>query len=98
MSDFIVPNIICFQTQKQFNTLNNIGILLKGVLIDLCACNFVHVKTYLRARCVHTRHRARNLSSRDVKRHTKILNHLLTQEQWAKYILSMCIGSLNHFI
>ena len=98
MSDFIVPNIICFQTQKQFNTLNNIGILLKGVLIDLRACNFVHVKTYLRARCIHTRHRACNLSSCDVKRHIKILNHLLTQEQWAKYILSMCIGSLNHFI
>ena len=48
-------------------TLNNIGVLLKGVLIDLHARNFVHVKTFLRARWVHARHRACNLSSRDAK-------------------------------
>ena len=43
--------IICFQSQKQLATLNNIQVLLKSVLIDL------------RARCVHARHRARNLAS-----------------------------------
>ena len=63
MSDLIVPNIICFQTQKQLTTLNNIRVLLKSVLIDLRARNFVHAKTSLRARCVHARHRARNLLS-----------------------------------
>ena len=63
MSDLIVPNIICFKTQKQLATLSNIGILLKGVLIDLRAHNFVHSKTSLRARCVHARHSARNLSN-----------------------------------
>ena len=44
-------------------TLNSIGVLLKGVLIDLHARNFLHAKTSLRARCVHARDRARNLSS-----------------------------------
>ena len=43
--------------------LNNVRILVKSVLIDLRARNFVHAKTSLRARCVHARHRARNLSS-----------------------------------
>ena len=61
MSDLIVPNIICFQTQKQLATLNSIGVLLEGVLINLRARNFVHMKTSLRARCA--RNRARNLSS-----------------------------------
>ena len=41
MSDLVVPNIICFRAQKQLATLNNIRVLLKSVLIDLCACNFV---------------------------------------------------------
>ena len=63
MSDLVVPNIICFQTQKQLAALNNIRVLLKSVLIDLRARNFVHAKTSLRASCVHARHRARNLSS-----------------------------------
>ena len=63
MSDLILPNIICFQKQKQLATLNNIRVLLKAVLTDLGACNFVHAKTSFRARCLHTRHRARNLSS-----------------------------------
>ena len=47
-----VPNIICFQTQKQLAKLNNIRVLLKSVLIDLRARNIVHEKTYLHARCV----------------------------------------------
>ena len=63
MSDLIVPNIICFQTQKQLTTLNNIRVLLKSVLIDLRARNFVHAKTSLRARCANACHRARNLLS-----------------------------------
>ena len=40
-----MPNIVCFQTQKQITILNNIGILLKSVLIDLRARTFVHAKT-----------------------------------------------------
>ena len=63
MTDLIVPNIICFQTKKQLASSNNIQVLLKGVLIDLCARNFVHAKAFLCARCVHARHHARNLSS-----------------------------------
>ena len=63
MSDLVLSNIICFQTQKQLITLNNIRVLLKSVLIDLRARKFVHVRTSLCARCVHARHRARNLSS-----------------------------------
>ena len=46
---FIVLDIICFQTQKQLGTLNNIQVLLKSVLIDLCAHNLVHAKISLRA-------------------------------------------------
>ena len=63
MTDLIVPNIICFQTQKQPATLNNIQVLYRSVLTDLRACHFVHMKTSLRARFVHIRHRAHNLSS-----------------------------------
>ena len=63
MSGLVLPNIICFQTQKQLATLNNIRVLLKSVLIDLHARNFVHAKTSLRAPCPYARHRARNLSS-----------------------------------
>ena len=46
----IVLNNIWFQIQKQLATLSNIKVLLKSVLIDLRACNFVQVKTSLRAR------------------------------------------------
>ena len=31
-------------------TVNKIGVLLKGILIDLCAYNFVHAKTSLHSR------------------------------------------------
>ena len=63
VSDIIVPNIICFQTQKQLTTLNSIGVLLKRVLIDLCAYNFVHAKTSSHAHCMHTCNHMQNLSS-----------------------------------
>ena len=63
MSDLIVPNIICFQTQNQLAILNAIGELLKGISSVLLTLNFVHAKTSLRARCVYACHRARNLSS-----------------------------------
>ena len=63
MSDLVLSNIICFQTQKQLTTLNNIWVVLKSVLIDLHARNFVHAKTSLRARCVHACHCVRNLLS-----------------------------------
>ena len=56
MSDLAVPNIICIQTQKQLATLNNFFILLKSVLIDLHAHNFMHAKTFLHAHCVHAFH------------------------------------------
>ena len=62
MSDRVVPNIICFQTQKRLTTLHNIQVLLKSVLIDLRGRNFVHAKASLRARWAH---RALNLSSPD---------------------------------
>ena len=65
MSDLIVPNIICFQTQKKLTTLNNVGVLVKSVLVDLRARNFVHAKVSLLVLCMHARHRARNLSSPD---------------------------------
>ena len=41
VSDIILPNIISFQAQKQLLTLNSIEVLLKGVLIDLRARNFM---------------------------------------------------------
>ena len=63
MSDLVVPNIICFQTQKQLATLINIRELLKSVLIDLRARNFVNAKTSLHARYTHARNCTRNLSS-----------------------------------
>lgn len=44
-------------------TLNNMGVLLKGGLTHLCACNFLHVNISLHARCTHARQRAHNLSS-----------------------------------
>ena len=44
-------------------TLNNIGVLLKDILIYQHARNFVHAKISLRTSCAHARHRARNLSS-----------------------------------
>ena len=58
-----VPNIICFETQKQLSKLNNIWVLLKSVLIDLRARKFLDAKTSLRARCMHARNRMHNLSS-----------------------------------
>ena len=63
MSDLIVLNIICFQTQKQLATLSNIRVQLKSVLIDVSGHNFMHAKTLLRGRCMHGRHRAGSLSS-----------------------------------
>ena len=62
MSDLAVPSIICIR-QKQLATLNNTGALLKSVLTDLRARNFVHTKTSLCVRCVHVRHCVQNLSS-----------------------------------
>ena len=62
MSDLIVPNIICFQTQL-LTTLNNIRALIKNYLIDLHACNFMHAKTSLHAHCMHAPHHACKLLS-----------------------------------
>ena len=62
MSDVIVPNIFAFR-QKKLTIVYNIGVLPKGVVIDLRARNFVHAITSLRAWCAHARHRLRNLSS-----------------------------------
>ena len=52
MSDLVVSNIICFQTQTH-------------VFIDLRACNFVHPKTSSHPRCMHTHQLVYNLSSPD---------------------------------
>ena len=38
---------------------------MKSILIDLRARHFVHVKSSLRARCMHARYRAHNLLSPD---------------------------------
>ena len=46
----------------------------KVILIDLRTCNFVHAKTFLRARCVQACHHVRNLSS-----------HALDQEKLMHY-------------
>ena len=63
MSDLLVLNIICIHTQKQLATFNNFRVLLKSVLTDLRARNFVHAKTSYSIPCIHACHRARNLSS-----------------------------------
>ena len=63
MSDLIVRNINCFQTEKQLTILNNIRVLPIVALIDLRARNFLRVITSLRARCTHSCQRANNLSS-----------------------------------
>ena len=42
-------------------------------MIDLRARNFVHAKTSLCARCAHTRHRARNLSSPELSSSSTII-------------------------
>ena len=63
MSNLIVPNTIYFRTQKYLTTLNDTGVLLKDVLIDLRARNFLHVKTSLCASGVHARHCSLNLLS-----------------------------------
>ena len=55
--------LFVFRQKQQLTTLNNIPLLLKGVLIDLHAHNFVHAKTSLHARCVNACHHARNLLS-----------------------------------
>ena len=68
MLHLIVPNIICFQTQKQLASLNNIRVLLKSVLTDLRARNFVRAKTSLRACRLHARHRAHILLSPVIKK------------------------------
>ena len=47
MSHLIVLNVNCFQTQKELTTLDNIGVLIKGVLIDLHAYNFKHAKIFV---------------------------------------------------
>ena len=67
-----MPNIICFQAQKQLAALSNIRVLLKSVLIDLRARDCVHTKTSWHARCVHGRPRARNLLSPVYKKSKKL--------------------------
>ena len=67
MSDFVVLDI-CIQTQKQLAMLNNFWAPLKSVLID----NFVHAKSFLRARCMHAHCHVRNLSSPDCPSLTSI--------------------------
>ena len=63
---------------KKLNTLNDIRALPIGVLFDLCACNFMHVKISLHACCVHGRHCMHNLSSRGKPSIAMVLLLLLT--------------------
>ena len=55
--------LFAFRHKNKLTTLNNIGLLLKGVSIDLHARNFVHTKISLCARWAHADERERNLSS-----------------------------------
>ena len=75
MPSLLVLNI-CIQTQKQLTTLNNFWALLRSVLIDLHACNFMHAKTSLRVCYVHAHHHTYNLLSPTFN---TILNRLLFQ-------------------
>ena len=63
---------------KMLMTLNKIGLLLKGVLIDLHAHNFEHSKTSLLPHCLHGHHHKHNLPSPDVKRKEKNYKNLET--------------------
>ena len=97
MSNLVVPNIICFQTQKQLATLNNIWVLLKSVLVDLHAHNFVHLKTHLRACCVHGRQCAHNLWSPE----TSEQKNLYSKKKFVFLIVSSCnklISRKNVFV
>ena len=92
MLNLIVQNIICFQTQ--FPTIsNNILALFKSDLIILRApkSNFVHAKTSLRARYVHNRHRARNLSSPEmhIGQHQNLKLQLLCGESYELHVMDV---------
>ena len=84
MLALVVPNIICFQTQKQLASFINIRVLLKSVLTDLRARKFLRTKTSLHLRRMHARHRARILSSPDLE---ILLQHFLaiTTDAVARY-------------
>ena len=95
MSNLIVPNIICFQTQKQLASLNNIRVLLKTVLTDLCARNFVRAKTSLRARyvmLVTVRAICRALRSNIRSRNT---NSIFTLNIWSQDTNSICRSNIR---
>ena len=74
-------------------TLNNIGVLIKGVVIDLRVRNFVHAKISLRARCAQARHRVRSLSSSN---NLNGKNNLDFFERY-KYLSLNPIFSADHF-
>ena len=48
---------------KKLTTLNNVGVLVKSVLIDLRTHNFMHSKISVCAHCMHAHHHAHNLLS-----------------------------------
>lgn len=73
--------------------LNNIRVLLKGVLIDLGALNFVHAKTSLRAYCVHARRLTRNLLSPDNVTKTVAKNPLFSDST----LIFLCHSCNNKF-
>ena len=74
-------------------TLNNIGVLIKGVVIDLRVRNFVHAKISLRARCAHARHHVRSLSSSN---NLNGKNNLDFFERY-KYLSLNPVFSVDHF-
>ena len=73
--------------------LNNIGVPIKSVVIDLRLRNFVHVKISLCARCAHACRRARSLSSSD---NLNGRNNLDFFERY-KYLSLNPIFSADHF-
>ena len=53
MSDLIVPNIICFHTQKQLTTLNKVGHYLKVFwVIYMHVISRMHKPLYMHVACI----------------------------------------------
>ena len=69
---------------KKLNTLNNVGVLVKSVFIDLCT------------HCVHAHHRARNLSSPEYRPHPKPKKKKISEMTKADHKLSKILFYQNN--
>ena len=85
MSDLFVANI-CIQTQKQLATLNNFLALLKNVLIDLSAHNFVRARHCARDLLSPVRGHSKSTFAQD-SRVLVELNVSFKKPQWNLYKL-----------